>query len=187
VLLQIGELTTYPGAPAPPMGARDCIGTSALERYYECADGWIAVACATAPRCGALLEALGLEPFDAQAALAEPPDGDLASRISAVLASLPSERALERLTDAGAPAAPVLTVDETYLDRYLQQHRYYETYVHPEFGRAQGPSGFARFSRTDTASGRAAPLVGEHSAEALRGFGVAEDRIDALFESGAVT
>ena len=39
VLLQIGELTSYPGAPEPAMGARDCIGVSALERYYECSDG----------------------------------------------------------------------------------------------------------------------------------------------------
>jgi crotonobetainyl-CoA:carnitine CoA-transferase CaiB-like acyl-CoA transferase len=187
VLLQIGELTTYPGAPAAPMGARDCIGTSALERYYECADGWIGVACATATRCTALLEALGVDTVDVQTALAEGPDGELASRIAETLASLPADDVLERLADAGAPAAPVLTVDETYLDAYLQQHRYYETYLHPEFGRAQGPSGFARFSRTEAASGRAAPLVGEHSAEALRGFGVAEERIGALYDSGAVT
>ena len=30
VLLQIGELTSYPGASAPAMGARDCSGASAL-------------------------------------------------------------------------------------------------------------------------------------------------------------
>jgi crotonobetainyl-CoA:carnitine CoA-transferase CaiB-like acyl-CoA transferase len=187
VLLQIGEVTTYPGAPVPPMGARDCIGPSAVERYYECADGWIAVACATSTRCRALLDALGLDSVDVQIALGEAPNGDLASRISEVLSSLPSERALEQLAGAAAPAAPVLSVDETYIDQYLEQHRYYEEYVHPEFGRAQGPSGFARFSRTGTAFGRAAPIVGEHSAEALRGFGIAEERIVALFDSGAVT
>jgi crotonobetainyl-CoA:carnitine CoA-transferase CaiB-like acyl-CoA transferase len=187
VLLQIGEVTTYPGAPAPPMGARDCIGTSALERYYECADGWIGVACAAPTWCEALVAGLGIELLDVEAALMEPPDGALASRIAEALAVLPSEHALERLASAGAPAAPALTVDETYVDRYLDENCYYESYLHPEFGRAQGPSGFARFSRTGTAYRRAAPIVGEHSAEALRGFGVAEDRIAALFDSGAVT
>ena len=112
VLLQIGELTSYPGAPAPAMGARDCIGVSALERYYECADGWIAIACAAAPRAAALFDALGLPARDGEEALAAPRDGELASLIADVLRPLSVDDALTRLGAAGAPAAPVLTVDD---------------------------------------------------------------------------
>ena len=36
VLLQSGEVTTHPTAPAPPTGGRDCTGTSVFEQYYEC-------------------------------------------------------------------------------------------------------------------------------------------------------
>jgi crotonobetainyl-CoA:carnitine CoA-transferase CaiB-like acyl-CoA transferase len=177
VLLQIGELTTYPGAPAPPMGARDCTGASAMERYYQCADGWIATACATPVRCAALLEALGLDAVDAQVALAEGPDGVLASRIAGALEGLSVERALTCLNDAGAAAVPVLTVDDTYTDPFLQANDFYDTYQDPAFGPATGVAGFARFERTRTAFRRAAPMLGEHSAEVLRDFGIPRERI----------
>ena len=97
VLLQIGELTSYPGGPEPAMGARDCIGVSALERYYECADGWIAVACGAAPRDAALFEALGLPTRDGEEALDAPHDGELASLIAEVLRPLSVDDALTRL------------------------------------------------------------------------------------------
>ena len=170
VLLQIGELTTYPGAPAPPMGARDCIGASALERYYECADGWIAIACSTPSRCAALVDALGLGDVEARAALAEEPHGVLASRIAEALETLTVARALACLREAGAPAVPALTVDQTYTDAFLRENDYYESYLDPAFGPAQGPRCIARFTRTGAGFRRAAPMLGEHSSEVLRDF-----------------
>ena len=113
VLLQIGELTSYPGAPAPAMGARDCVGASALERYYECADGWIAVACATAPRAAALLDALGLRAGDAEGTLAEPREGVLASLIADALEAAVGrgcDHATQRSWRAGCAGT---TVDQT--------------------------------------------------------------------------
>jgi crotonobetainyl-CoA:carnitine CoA-transferase CaiB-like acyl-CoA transferase len=186
VLLQIGELTSYPGAPAPAMGARDCIGASALERYYECADGWIAVACATAPRAAALLDALGLRDEGAEGALAEPRDGALAILIADALEPLSVDDALMRLGEAGAPAAPVLTVEQTYTDAWLEDHKYYDSHVDPVFGPARGIAGFARFGRTQTKFRRAAPTVGQDSVDVLRDFGVSQARIDSLLRSGAV-
>jgi len=186
VLLQIGELTSYPGGPEPAMGARDCIGASALERYYECADGWIAVACATAPCDAALFDALALQAGDAEATLAEPREGVLASLIADVLRPLSVDEVLTRLSEAGAPAAPVLTVDETYADAFLEQNNYYETYVDSAFGPAKGVAGFARFGRTKTKFRRAAPTLGQHSIDVLRDFGVARERVDSLLRSGAV-
>jgi crotonobetainyl-CoA:carnitine CoA-transferase CaiB-like acyl-CoA transferase len=181
VLLQIGELTTHPGAPAPPMGARDCLGASALERSYECADGWIAVACASPLRCAALCDALGLDDVEAQAALAEACHGVLASRIAEVLETLSVERALTCLGEAGAPAVPVRTVAETYADAFLQENDFYESYLDPAFGPTEGPGCIARFTRTTSAYPRAAPMLGEHSIEVLRDFDVPRGRIEALF------
>ena len=186
VLLQIGELTSYPGASAPAMGARDCSGASALERYYECADGWIAIACATAPRYAALFDALGIPTGNADAALAEPREGALSAVIADGLRRLSLDDALTRLTEAGAPAVPVLTLDETYADAFLDENNYYESYTHPAFGPAKGVASFARFHRTETAFRRAAPILGQHSTEVLRDYGLSPERIDALLESGAV-
>ena len=186
VLLQIGQLTTYPGAPAPAMGARDCIGASALERYYECVDGWIAIACATMARCTALCHALGLEVPDVQAALDEAPDGVLASMIAEALLPMPRDVALARLLDANAPAVPVLMVTETYTDAFLQENGYYESYMDPTFGPTTSVSGFARFGRTTTGFQRAAPILGQHSTEVLTDYGFSQDRVAALVESRAV-
>jgi crotonobetainyl-CoA:carnitine CoA-transferase CaiB-like acyl-CoA transferase len=186
VLLQIAELSSYPGAPAPAMGARDCIGASALERYYECADGWIAIACATAAGYAALFDALGLQAGDAQAALAEEREGALASMIAEVLRLLSLDDALTRLLESGAPAAPALTIAETYGDAFLDENNYYEVHVHPAYGPATGVAGFARFERTKTGFRRAAPLLGQHSTEVLRDYGVSRERIDALLQTRAI-
>jgi crotonobetainyl-CoA:carnitine CoA-transferase CaiB-like acyl-CoA transferase len=184
VLLQMGELTAYPGAPVPPTGARDCIGASAFERYYECADGWIAVACSSGPERAALLGALGIESGGPGAARDEPVDGALATRIAAAFHPLELDDALARLAAAGAPAIPVLTVDETFLDPYLRDNGFSESYVDPGSGPAQGVAGSARFSRTDPAFRSPAPMLGQHSVEVLRELGIPDDRIEAIVGSG---
>jgi crotonobetainyl-CoA:carnitine CoA-transferase CaiB-like acyl-CoA transferase len=173
VLLQIGELTAYGGAPSPPSGARDCLGVRALERYYECVDGrWIAIACATAAHARALVDALDLPQVDADDALAEKPDGPLASAIADRLLERSREEALAMLRDAGVPTAPVLTIDETYADAFLEENGYYESYVDPTFGAALGVAMCARFGRTPSGFGRPAPTVGQHTDEVLHEFGL---------------
>jgi crotonobetainyl-CoA:carnitine CoA-transferase CaiB-like acyl-CoA transferase len=171
VLLQIGELTTYPGAPSPPTGARDCVGVSALERYYECVDGWIAVACTTVDRSAALLDALAIRDVDPEAALDEDRDGALAARLAAALRPMSVDHTLTTLHEFGAPAVPVLTLEETYTDPYLHENGFWESYQDPASGSAEGPASSARFARTPTGYGRAAPGLGEHSAEVLRELG----------------
>jgi crotonobetainyl-CoA:carnitine CoA-transferase CaiB-like acyl-CoA transferase len=43
VFLQSGELTTFAGRPAAPAGGVDFPGPSAVRRYYQASDGWLAV------------------------------------------------------------------------------------------------------------------------------------------------
>ena len=183
VLLQIGELTSFPGAPSPAMGARDCVGVSALERYYECADGWIAIACATAPRSAALFAALRLRAGDAEAAVAEQDEDGLASVIAAALKPLSLDDALTRLGEAGAPAAPIVPLDETYANAFLGENNFYDSYVDPAFGPARGVSGFARFGRTHTSFERPPPTLGQHNTDVLREYGISQERVDALLQS----
>ena len=116
----------------------------------------------------------------------KPREGELASLIAGVLRPLTVDDALTRLDAAGAPAAPVCTLDETYTDAFLEENNYYDSYVDPAFGPAKGIAGFARFGRTKTAFQRAAPTLGQHSVDVLREFGVARARIDSLLRSGAV-
>jgi crotonobetainyl-CoA:carnitine CoA-transferase CaiB-like acyl-CoA transferase len=124
-----------------------------------------------------------LDDVETQAALAEDCHGSLASRIAEALEPLSVEGALTRLGEAGAPAAPVLTVDDTYADAFLEENDYYESYLDPTFGPAKGVARLARFTRTTTAFRRAAPILGEHNIEVLRDFELPRARIDALVDS----
>ena len=93
-----------------------------------------------------------------------------ASRIAEALETLTVARALACLREAGAPAVPALTVDQTYTDEFLRENDYYESYLDPAFGPAHGPRCIARFTRTGAGFRRAAPMLGEHSSEVLRDF-----------------
>ena len=187
MLLQIGELTTYPGAPAPPMGARDCTGASAMERYYQCADGWIATACRTSADAVALLTVLGLTDVDPVAALSAPRDGDLATRTAAAFASWTVKEARAALGATGVPIAPVLSIVDTLTDAYLRDNDFYEEYVDPAFGIGTAVQFFGHFSRSPTGFPRPAPALGEHSAEVLAEFGLSAERIGELLARRCVT
>jgi len=172
VMAQIGALTTWPGAPPPPAGERDCLGERALERFYQCRDGWIAIACFDAAHHAALGQAMELPPQAAAQALAAPRHGPLADAIAAALAPLARDEALARLAAAGAPAAPAIAGPDAFTDPYLVQNRVFETYDHPVAGRVSGSAGFARFRRSPAPDWRPSPALGQHTDEVLREFGV---------------
>ena len=77
----------------------------------------------------------------------------------------------------------MLTLDETYADAFLDENNYYDSYVDPAFGPARGVAPFARFGRAHTRLQSAAPMLGQHNADVLRDYGIAQERIDALFAS----
>ena len=126
-MFQSGELTTWPGAPTAPKGCRDCLGIAALDRFYACADAWVAVACGGADEAAALAAALGhpdwVERFDM---LGEPRDGALAGELAAALGAMPSADALTALLGAGVRAAPVREGEEILGDPWLWANDFFD-------------------------------------------------------------
>jgi crotonobetainyl-CoA:carnitine CoA-transferase CaiB-like acyl-CoA transferase len=184
VMLQAGEFTSYPGGPVPVDGSPDCIGVSALERYYKCADEWIAIACTTPERAAALGKVLGVK-IDA-AALKEPRDGKLAGELAEAFSKLKRDDIVHRLFDAGAPAMPVRRGPDTFDDAFLDENEYFEVYDHTALGRVKGVKAFARFLGSPATYPRSAPKLGENSADVLRSYGVSEDRIKTYIETGVI-
>ena len=190
ILCQSGELTWYEGRPANPPGARDRLGSSAVQRFYECSDGWIAVACTTPDQFPQLCVALGHPEWAgriiAERAVAEPAEGTLATQIGEVLRGMAREEALDRLLARSVPAAPALRPIEWFSDPFAAENHCFDTYDHPQFGPVSGPHAFARFTEAGGEFTRRAPVLGEHSAEVLRDFGFAAARVDDLIARGIV-
>ncbi|HEY8570881.1 CoA transferase [Phenylobacterium sp.] len=184
LLFQIEEVVDYAGRPANDEGCEDCPGVSALTRFYECADGWIAVACQTFAEASALQSVLGIEL--GEDALSAPRDGELADRLAAAFAARPREDTALALAAAGAPAAPVRRAAEALEDPWLVENGFPERWEHPRLGPMISARAFADFHRTPGGFRHPTPDLGQHTRGILREAGVPEDRIAELFATGAV-
>lgn len=184
IICQSGELTSYAGRPANPPGGRDRLGVSAVNRFYECADDWIGVACTLPEQFPQLCIALGHPEWSgriiAEHALHEPVEGQLSDQITAELVKLSRDEALDRLLSRNVPAAPALTLAERFADGFAAENNCFDDYVHPELGIVTGPHAFADFLQAGGHFQRPAPVLGQHSVEVLRECGFAESRIADL-------
>ena len=189
-LYQSGDLTWYAGRPPAANGARDCLGFTALDRFYQCADGWITLACSGAGQFEALAKTLGHPEWtgrwDGRTCLTEPRDGALATEIAAALKSRARDATLELLAGAGVPAAPVMRSNETHNTEFFWENGYFELRSHPTAGDLITSRGFAIFDGEAMRFERLDPELGEHSIEVLLDFGIPHDQVVRLAESGAI-
>ena len=189
ILTQSGEVTWYEGRPPAPVGGRDFLGPGALNRFYRCADGWVAVACSDATQFHQLCAALGRSEWagrmTAEQAMREPATGTLGNLVAEALAPMPRTEAVDRLVLRGVPAAPVLGLPEFFDDPWVNENRYFDSYEHPVWGPTVGQRAYGDFGGRGGFE-RGAPLVGQHSVEVLREFGFEDDRIEALLADGVV-
>lgn len=190
ILFQSGELVSFEARPPAPTGGRDYIGQSALHRYYQCADGWIALAarepCHFHEVCAALGHTEWAGRFIAEKALAEPAEGPLADLVAGALSAMPRAEALDRLLLRGVPAAPAIRHDELFSDPWLAAHDFFQRLDDPQFGEVTTVRSYADWSRSLGGFPSAAPAIGQHSVEVLREFGFEEARIAALIAAGTV-
>jgi len=185
-MFQSGDLTTWPGAPTPVKGCRDCLGVAALDRFYLCADRWISIACQDARHAEAVAEALGhpewARTFDM---MAEPRDGELAGRLAETLATMTAADALTALVNAGVRAGPVLRGEEILSDPWLWANDFFDLPRETPHGPVTDRP-FAAFSRSPAGYDRPEPGLGQHTFEVLADYGIDEARIARLADAGVV-
>jgi crotonobetainyl-CoA:carnitine CoA-transferase CaiB-like acyl-CoA transferase len=183
-LYQFGELVGFEGRAPAPTGGRDFQGFSALERYYQCQDGWLTLA-ARAGAFPALAKVLDLHAEVADP-LAETSEGPLARALAAAFAGWRRDDAVTALLEAGVPAAPVWRPDEAMACPVLWENRYYQIHDHPQWGELVGSRGFAAYDGQDCAYASLEPRLGEHGLEVLTEYGVAYERIVDLARAGVI-
>jgi formyl-CoA transferase len=96
------------------------------------------------------------------------------------------DEAMQRLGEAGVPCSAVLDTRDLFEDPHLQARGFVETVEHEALGPVRLLGCPARLSRSQVPL-RAAPLLGQHTAEVLGAdLGLGEDQIRALRDQGAI-
>jgi crotonobetainyl-CoA:carnitine CoA-transferase CaiB-like acyl-CoA transferase len=101
-------------------------------------------------------------------------------------AKLDRDAAVERLLEAGVPAAPVW--NQSFIDElpHLRSRGYWQRVTHPVVDDLQLPATGLWSSTLDLAYRRGAPMLGEHTDEVLREAGFSDTEVQSLSELGIV-
>jgi crotonobetainyl-CoA:carnitine CoA-transferase CaiB-like acyl-CoA transferase len=164
--LQSAEFTTYKGRPDPAQGGRDFPGPRPGNRYYQCSDGWIAIAAGgSEAQPAALLQALGLDAVD---------------QVEAALRTHTVRRAARLLAGHGVPACRVVMREKSVDDPFLVENGFSRVVEEPGFGRVKVVSGYSDWG---TVAGRVTPAAftpGQHGREVLAEAGYDGARVRRL-------
>src|SRR5271165_1070460 len=178
---------------ASDMGSQTFVGdeparqeaASAIDLIYETADGYITAEALTDRQWAGLARALDRpewledERFKTPVLRQRNIDARLQLTQDALI-SRPSAEALESLTNAGVPCAPVLTRNRVIRHPQVQQMEIIVETEHPVAGRLRQSRPAARFSRTPAGTLRGAPGLGEHTQQILAELGYSAAEIAAL-------
>lgn len=166
--------------------------TSAPYQVFASKDGWINIGAANQSNYERLLSVLDMPQLAADPRFVNN-EGRMANRDE--LVRLLTERLMTRTTDewvqafdeVGLPAGPVLNVAQALAHpQALARGMVVESH-HPLAGDVKGLGLPIRFSGGNAShSGRAAPLLGQHTREVLREIGYVDTQIDAMHKAGAV-
>lgn len=159
---------------------------------FTAADGMLNLGAATPGMWAKVCELLGLED------LRDHPDyADNSSRAKNrdALRAKMNERLSARsaiewtklFIEAGVPAGPVYTLDQVFEDPQVKHLGLAEEVSHPVIGALRQLSNPLRMESIGGKTVKAhPPLLGEHSEDVLRGFGIPDDELAALIKSGVV-
>jgi crotonobetainyl-CoA:carnitine CoA-transferase CaiB-like acyl-CoA transferase len=111
---------------------------------------------------------------------------ELEREIETVFATRPTAHWVEKLDAAEVPGGPVYTYDQILRDPHIKARDMVVEIDHPKIGRMKSLGIPVKSSGELLAIRRAAPWLGQHSAEALHSLGYADAEIDTMFEAGVI-
>ena len=191
VALSVWEATEYLSGGRVPQPLGSAHRMSAPYQALECADGYITVGAANDRLFARLSTLLGHPEW-----VADPQFEDdtarvanrqaLADRIEQVTRTRPRQHWLARLEAEGIPCGPINTYADVLTDEQITAREMVVETHHPTLGRLRTLGTPLKLSRTPLATGRPAPLLGQHTTEVLREAGYSEAEVAELRAAGAV-
>jgi crotonobetainyl-CoA:carnitine CoA-transferase CaiB-like acyl-CoA transferase len=185
-LANLGESYLLTGAPPKRLGNAH----AQIVPYgaFPAADGWIVLAVGNDEQFARLCQVLELpglkERFPRNPMRVENRQ-EVERALAQVLRTRPRAYWLERLKEAGVPAAPVNDLEEAFSDPQAEARGAVWTLDHPLLGPLPTLANPLRFlSRTPASPTLPPPLLGEHTEEVLREAGFLPEEVQALVEKG---
>ena len=192
---QIASLANYitgfhvTGKPdAPPGGGHPQI---VPYQVFSAQDGYLIVACLTEGFWRNMCMAMGLEHL-----LTDPRfetnmvrtrnRGELIPMLSAIFETKTRAQWVEILSARDVPCGPVNNLGDAFNDPQVRHNRMVEQIDHPRAGKISVPGVVVKMSATPGRISAAPPLLGEHTAQVLRGLGYADEEIARLREQGVI-
>jgi alpha-methylacyl-CoA racemase len=172
------------GAWSSERGTNLLDGGAHFYRVYRCADGrYLSVGAIEPQFYTALLDGLGLETDQEMLAAREDRARwpEAARRLEAIFATRARDEWAALFDGSDACVAPVLRMDEAAGHRHnIARHSF------TELAGACSPRAAPRFSRSRNAEPSPPPEPGEHTIELLAEYGLGDQEIQALLDTGAV-
>jgi crotonobetainyl-CoA:carnitine CoA-transferase CaiB-like acyl-CoA transferase len=165
---------------------------AAPNNAYRCAgnDRWIALSVTTDDEWRALCDVLGMsgpadDPRFATLVGRRRHEAQLDALIAARTADEEPFSLAERLLAAGVPAGVVYKAEDLFADLQIRHRRFFRRVQHAEIGEHAVHGQSFRISGLEPGPARAAPLLGEHTAEVCRDvLGMSDDEIAEYVASG---
>ncbi len=172
----------------PPVYART---TTPYRRPYRTRDGYVAVMVYNDKQWRRFGELIGRPDVAADPRFRTQADrsanmGAFCEMLAEHLATRGTEEWVELLERAEIPVARLNTTADLFRDPHLADVGFFRTIEDPHDGRLKLPGYPLKFSSTPGGFTRAAPMLGEHTAEVLHELGLSDDQLDGLEARGAI-
>ena len=191
VSLAVWEAAAYWTTGQVPERLGSAHRASAPYQAVRTADGYVTLGATTPPTWAALCRVLGLQqlrddPRFASTAERRARHRELAALLEEVTVTQPSAHWYSALEAAGVPCGVLQTYDEVLSDPHLQERGFFQELPHTTAGTVRTLGSPVRLSGTPLQLKRAAPLLGEHTAEIVLDLGYSHAELTALVEQGVV-
>ena len=183
--LQSGSVVAYPGHEV-------VFRATPTYRLYQAGDGgWFFLACGNQSFWVKLCTVLGKPEWASDARFASwfgrrDHAHELTPLMEEAFASRPRDEWVRILTEADIPCAPTQDLRSFMSHPSVLHHKMLVEYDHAELGKLKMMGQPLRFSETPGADAGPPPLLGQHTAEILRGAGYADADIADLHRRGVI-